>query len=206
MSLKVYPYLKKSALELSLGRACQEENIRNYLRAFGNSNPTAGNIEDAREQMRQAYKGIPVFKNTVYDEKKKDNPQVSQKQLDKFEEDALRLNLLAQKMKNQPGVPMKMQQVLSKAQEQANVTSELVNAINKCSEIEKALTDGFRLDQDLNDAVEKKAEKCSLPSCNVTQLDMKVCAICRQVAYCSKNHQTTHWKSHHKIACMPSKK
>ena len=31
------------------------------------------------------------------------------------------------------------------------------------------------------------------------------CSACQKVAYCSTNHQKSHWKTHHKYKCCPYK-
>jgi len=49
----------------------------------------------------------------------------------------------------------------------------------------------------------KCVEVCALPTCN-SETNLKTCARCKTVAYCSKAHQTSHWKlagASHKSCC-----
>jgi hypothetical protein len=50
----------------------------------------------------------------------------------------------------------------------------------------------------------KCVEVCGLPTCGI-ETSLKTCARCTTVAYCSKAHQTQHWKhggSPHKKCCF----
>ncbi|KAJ7471900.1 hypothetical protein FB451DRAFT_1251353 [Mycena latifolia] len=62
-----------------------------------------------------------------------------------------------------------------------------------------------RLDQDFNKVRKsyKNWEVCGLPSCSVRK-ELKVCATCQTVRYCSVDHQRKDWRtgdSPHKLSC-----
>ncbi|GMH65078.1 hypothetical protein TL16_g04115 [Triparma laevis f. inornata] len=53
-------------------------------------------------------------------------------------------------------------------------------------------------------AAAKPAPYCAFPGCTVHPT--KTCSRCKETQYCSKEHQTDHWKWHKKICIAPQKK
>jgi len=47
----------------------------------------------------------------------------------------------------------------------------------------------------------KCVEVCALPTC-AAETNLKVCSRCKTVAFCSKAHQSQHWKNEHKKRCL----
>ncbi|GMI05323.1 hypothetical protein TrLO_g4107 [Triparma laevis f. longispina] len=53
-------------------------------------------------------------------------------------------------------------------------------------------------------ATAKPAPSCAFPNCKVPPT--KTCSRCKETQYCSKEHQTDHWRWRKKICVAPQKK